>query len=59
MNSKETASDEIISFKIPSELIKKIDKIAEEEFRSRSSLVRKIIHDFIDDYEQQDKKNKK
>lgn len=56
MSKKEAINDEIISFKIPGEVLETLDAIAKDELRNRSSLVRKILHDFVDDY---DKKKKK
>ncbi len=44
-------NDDIVSLKVPHYLVERLDNIAEKEDRSRSSLIRKLIVNYIEDYE--------
>ncbi len=43
--------DDTVSLKMPHYLVERLDNIAEKEDRSRSSLIRKLIVNYIEDYE--------
>lgn len=51
MATNSVKQEDTISLKIPHHLVKMIDEIAAKEDRSRSSLIRKLIISFIEDYE--------
>ena len=42
---------DIISLKIPHAVVKKLDNIAVKEDRSRSSIIRRLLIDYIEQYE--------
>lgn len=48
-----------ITFKVPDEIKEKLDKLAEEERRPLSNLVRNIVLDWLAEHEKPPKKSKK
>ncbi len=51
MTSTPITQIDTVSLKIPHHLVKKLDDIAIKEDRSRSSLIRKLIVSYTEDYE--------
>ena len=51
MTTTSISQNDTISLKIPHYLVERLDNIAEKEDRTRSSLIRRAISGYIEDYE--------
>ncbi len=45
-----TANDQLVALRMPKDLVDKVDHIATDEGRSRSSMIRRMLDQYIDNY---------